>query len=100
MLEYRLAHPEWAQTAGDRVILSRSPRSFEDGNFIQDCIRNEPIVINGDGSPMRSNLYANDVLVLAPGYIEEIAGVIRRNLDSRTNVYALCSDRIEALRRA
>jgi UDP-glucuronate decarboxylase len=30
------------------------------GNFIRNCIRNEDIVINGDGSPVRSYLYMGD----------------------------------------
>jgi UDP-glucuronate decarboxylase len=32
------------------------------GNFIQSCIHNEDIVINGDGSPIRSYLYMGDAI--------------------------------------
>ena len=34
---------------------------FAIGNFIGNCHRNEPIVIKGDGSPMRSYMYATDL---------------------------------------
>lgn len=83
------------------------------GNFIQDCLDGKPLVVNGDGTPLRSYMYADDLVewlfaILERGAagraynvgsdrglsIRTLAETVRRTLGSKSEIVIKCAPKL------